>query len=226
MAKKKRKDRNPITRWKIISKNKDLFNPNNKVVICGLIDEELEYNHREKGQRTTYYRTVVKTVEENGRINKIPIYLSKEMHPGEEVKGKWIEIAGIIRTYRGNAEDGHRYLSMGVYATEVNIYDDMEKSKEKSYINSVYLKGVLNIDAYSTYGNKTDMQIIVTDPKRKDTYCIPCIVLGVNVKRAERLKTKDKISFFEKFQSKTIPENKKPPERTAYEVAMFKYREY
>ena len=90
----------------------------------------------------------------------------------------------------------------------------------------MYLKGVLNIDAYSTYGNKTDMQIIVTDPKRKDTYCIPCIVLGVNVKRAERLKTKDKISFFGKFQSKTIPENKKHPERTAYEVAMFKYREY
>lgn len=90
----------------------------------------------------------------------------------------------------------------------------------------MYLKGVLNIDAYSKYGTKTDMQIIVTDPKRKDTYCIPCIVLGVNVKRAERLKTKDKISFFGKFQSKTIPENEKHPEGTAYEVVMFKYREY
>ena len=151
MEAKELKDRNPITRWEIALKDRTLFNPNNKAVICGIIDEDLVYNHRETGTRIVYYRTRVSVVEINGRENKIPIYISSKMLTEDCVKGKWIELSGIIKTHRGDAKDGHRYLNMGIYVTRYNIYENLEESQEKEYINIVYLKGTLKADAYSIY---------------------------------------------------------------------------
>ena len=54
-----------------------LFDPHNKVVISGIVEEELEFNYRQKSTKINFYKTVVASIESSGRVNKIMIALSE-----------------------------------------------------------------------------------------------------------------------------------------------------
>ena len=68
---------------------------------------------------------------DRGTKDYIPILVSKTLLEMTEVQGKWIELVGKIRTYRGIAGDGHRYKNLCIFVSDMNIADSKEDLKNE-----------------------------------------------------------------------------------------------
>lgn len=213
-------ERNAITRWEITAKNPNLVAPNNKAVICGEIEQDFEYNHRIPRTRETVYRTRVITERNDGTKDYIPILVSKTLLEMTEVQGKWIELVGKIQTYRGIAEDGHRYKNLCIFVSDMNIADSKEDLKNELNENIIFIDGYVVKDAFSNTEKKASLDIAVNRKSGKKADYIPCFVLGDNVERALKLKVGDHIRSYGRFQSRPYPKKigKITETRTAYDV--------
>lgn len=217
MTKGRRK--NVIT--KLEAHNQNLFTPKNKVVIYGEVQYEPEYSYQDKNINESMYRSRIVTIKNNGeREDFVPVSIPKTLIKNlVPLKGKFVEIAGIVKTYRKDAGDGHRYLNLYVYVNSIKVYEDEERATTDED-NLVYLNGYICKEVYcSKY--KTDFLLAVGTNHTKANY-IPCIAWGKAVKEASSFKVGDHVEFFGRFQSKyylkqIIPGNFQ--ERIAYEIA-------
>ena len=217
MTKGRRK--NVIT--KLEAHNQNLFTPKNKVVIYGEVQYEPEYSYQDKNINESMYRTRIITIKNNReREDLVPVSIPKTLIKNlVPLKGKFVEIAGIVKTYRKDAGDGHRYLNLYVYVNSIKVYEDEERAKTDED-NLIYLNGYICKKVYcSQY--KTDFLIAVGKNHGKADY-IPCIAWGEAVNIAANLKVGDHVKFWGRFQSKYYFKQITPTnfqERTAYEVA-------
>lgn len=224
MAKKLSK-RNPITRWEMRAKDPTLFQENNKVVICGKIEEDFEYNHRIPGTRENVYRTRVEIVRKDG-ITKdyIPILVSETMIENPYVKNKWIETTGAIRTHRGNAKDGHRYKGVNVFVSECYIRNDEKELINPVNTNIVFIEGFLANDAYSPIQSKVELNVASKRNNSIRSDYIPCVAVGEKKQSLEELKVGEHVKIFGRFQSKKYLKHSLsavPESKTAYEIFVY-----
>lgn len=184
-----------------------LFDPHNKVVISGIVEEELEFNYRQKSTKINFYKTVVASIESSGRVNKIMIALSETIKnniPTKKLKGKYIEASGKLRCYRGEAGDGHRFLRLYVLISKINVYDERKRSKD---INEVYLDGYVCKEVVTLKTTmKTDYSIVVNRKKNwKQSDFFPCVARGRFSAYIKYLNPGDRVKFIGRIQSRIYP---------------------
>lgn len=209
-----------ITSWEARTQNKLEVNPSNKVVICGWVDENLQYSHRKPNTREKYYRTRIVNFQRTS-INFVPILIHENIITKKEIRGKWMEVIGMMVSHNGKLENGKTYLAESVLVLDYNLYDQENEMLVNSYENQVYLQGNLCEDAFSMTGGKVDFMLAVNTKCSKVAY-IPCIALGEEEKKiAIKLKKGERIGLYGKFQcrhfDKKLPNGKKE-KRISYEI--------
>lgn len=208
-------ERNPITKWEMISKNPVLFATNNKVVIAGRIRDNFKFSHRQPGTRIKVFRTNVRT-EVNGKRDTVPILVPETLLISTCVKDMWVAVAGVINIYRGVKTDGRRYKDVTVKASECYFFKERIENA-----NIVFLKGELVKDAYSKNGTKAELTLRVD---RRNSYArdyVPCVAYGKSLEKALRMKAETKISLYGRFQSRGYTKRSEFDliNRTAFEIA-------
>lgn len=211
-----------IKKWDDNAKGLNLFCHDNKVVICGKVEDDFVYSHRGQKEEMEFYRTRIICSRENGQEDFIPIVISDELKKNikkyEPIKNKWAEVLGTVRTYRSDAKDGHRYMNLYVLVTKINIYQDRKEDE----VNLIYLKGHICKKMHCSDA-KTDILLSVKINKTR-TDNIPCLVWGKSRELASVLPVGEKVSFYGRFQSReykkrTDADTDEINVKVAYEIA-------
>lgn len=204
------RENNAITRWEEkapIGKNFENFN---KVVICGQIEDELEFSHEVMWE--TFYKTRVKVKRTSCREDFIPIIVSRlliEQHM-QDFKGKWVEIAGQFRSRNELGKDGRNHLSVFLFATAINIYEDKYEMSESERTNLIYLNGYICTPPSNTKisdeREKTEFLIATGRAYGKSDY-IPCVVWGRKAQWAKHLEVSNRVELYGRIQSREFYRN-------------------
>lgn len=217
MAKK-----NPIIkRWEEKYEGLELFAENNKAIICGKIERDLDFNHRLPGTKIKIFKTRVKVTRNNEYDDYVPILIPETIIDEIDIRGKWIKLAGTVITRRGRANNDHRFKAVAVF---VNYYELIDESEVKYIkpINIVYIEGMVCNNVASIYSTKADFVIGVEEKnKERCYYYIPTVAFGRKLENFLALKHGDKIAFYAKFQSRQYTKRISETEvisKTAYEL--------
>ena len=92
-------ENNAITRKEDGVFTNRVFGENNKVFISGKLEAEFEYGYKEKRERFFRNRVIVERLSETKDF--IPIMVPEYLlgNNKDEMKGKWVEIYGQLRTW-------------------------------------------------------------------------------------------------------------------------------
>ena len=212
-------ERNPITRWSMLSSNPSVFCENNKCVVCGQVEGDLMFCY--ESSNVVYYKTrIINTSSDGKNVNYIPITVPKKIIKNEKIGGKWIEAAGIIVTYRqGKNKEKGNSLHLNFCVFEYHIYDNQMEMYESSSANLTYLNGFVCQDAYSMVASKVDFSLVIKNSEDKIIADVPCVVFGEDgMKDAINLKRGQKVGFYGRFQSRFYPK-KLPSGETETKIA-------
>lgn len=201
---------------------KEIFNSNNKVFISGILEEEFEYDYGIDYRE--FYHNRVRTQRYSEILDTIPIIVSmpvliKNKAFNKKMKGKFVEISGVVRSYNKVDADGVRHLELFIFVTEINIF-----KSEQGVINanSIFLSGYIvkpTVFKEKRLGKKvTEMIIAVNRPRSGKPDYIPCIAWNDVAEWAKERKVGDLIEFYGRFQSRMYP--KKNPQKETFEISV------
>ncbi len=198
------REENAITRWEENVTTK-IFGKFNKVVACGQIEDELEFSHEVLWEN--FYKTRVKVKRSSCREDFVPIIVSEllvEQHI-QDLKDKWVEIAGQFRSRNELGNDGRNHLCTFLFVTAINIYENKEDLKESERTNQIYLNGYIcqspRYKKISQEREKTEFLIAVGRAYEKSDY-IPCLVWGRTAQWAKNLIVSDRVELYGRIQSR------------------------
>lgn len=218
---KKLKENPIIKRWEDKYEGLELFPENNKAIICGKIERDLDFNHRLPGTKIKIFKTRVKVTRNNEYDDYVPILIPETIIDEIDIKGKWIRLAGTVITRRGRANNDHRFKAVAIYVKYYELIDKAEVKYIKP-INIVYIEGmVCKVEAM--YSTKADLVIGVKAKNGEGCYYyLPTVAFGRKLENFLALKHGDKIAFYAKFQSRQYTKRISETEvisKTAYELA-------
>lgn len=204
----------------------NVFDENDKVFVSGVIEEELEFNHQVMFER--FYKTRVKVIRASGIEDLVPIIISESLIGDKTtIVGKFVEVAGQLRTCNVKDKKGKRHLDVFVFVKWLKTYNNEEEMEQKRK-NQVYLNGfVVKEPIYRTPKSReiTDVVIAVNNRYGKSAY-IPCIIWGREARYArDRFYVGDNIQLYGRFQSREYWKNEngnpeKKVRKIAYEVSV------
>ena len=217
------RENNVITR-----QESTLFSPTNKVFISGRIGEELKYSHSVLWEE--FYETKVVVKRLSGVEDNIPLIVSSFLigkYSEHYLEGKWVEVAGTFRLHNYIGKDGRTHLSIFVFASAINIYDN-ECDLEEANSNLIFLEGYICKPTTFRITPKTtreisDFLMAVNRTYMKSDY-IPCISWGRVAKAVAKLQVGDKIRIYGRIQSRTYfkrfsIDSEKGEYREVYEIS-------
>lgn len=205
-----------------------ILEPNNKVVITGVIEKDFELSHEVLSEK--FYRTKVKVKRKSGVYDHIPVIVSNLLLDGKIIKtpviGKWVEIAGGFRSCNQMGEDGQRHLLLYVFPKEIRICEKEEELQYPKNVNLFYCEGFLckePIYRVTTFGRQiVDLNIAINRMDWKSDY-IPCIMWGRLARwTRDNLTTSNNIMIVGRIQSREYHKKNKNgvEKKTAYEVSI------
>ena len=202
---------------------------NNNAIVCGIVEEELSYDHSVKCEK--FYRTKIKVERLSENTDIIPILISEIMLKNiskESIKGKKVKAVGQFRSYSKREKDHTSHLKLFLFATEFEIQDSV--TDESFDMNMIFLDGYLCEKPIlrKTYKGRviTDLLIAVNREYNKSDY-IPCIAWGRIAKWLTKFEVGDRFQLYGRIQSReylktTVFENEEEISelKTAYEVSI------
>lgn len=222
-----RQKKNIFNAYLRTSENKEIFSNNNKVLIYGIIEDELEYDF--EVQREVFYRTHVAVKRTSGVIDHIPIVISERLkgfNIYRPIKGNIVEIAGQFCSVRRRGFDGNFHLDLYLLVTAIKMLDE-----EEDYVdnNIIYLEGTLQKNpVYRQTPRGIEIADIMLLVRKRDDYkgyLIPCIAWNGVATYSRILKCKDKVKLCGRIQSrkyKKVIDKDLLEEHVAYEVSITK----
>lgn len=229
-------ENNVITRMEEKLPGKKLFSEFNKVFVTGKIEAELEYSHEVLWEK--FYRTRVRVERASGTEDLVPIVVSDLLIGREKMEtsleGKWVEVAGQLRSYNKLGEDGRRHLDLFLFVTMINIYKDQDELEEEANANLIYLEGYLckpPVFRQTPLGRQiTDLLIAVNRPYGKSDY-IPCIAWGRTAQWVSEFEVGKRVNLYGRVQSKKYfkkisPDSNEGEYREAYEISVMRMKEF
>ena len=138
------------------------------------------------------------------------------------MKGKFVEVSGVVRSYNKVDVDGVRHLELFIFVTEINIY---ESEQGVINANSIFLSGYIvrpTVFKERSFGKKvTEMLIAVNRPRSGKPDYIPCIAWNDVAEWAKERKVGDLIEFYGRFQSrKYIKKKPEIEQKEAFEISV------
>lgn len=197
-------------------------NSNNLAQVCGIVEDELEFNHEIYGEN--FYTFTLKIPRLSGTFDKIKIMISDRLLSDFEViPGKNVAITGQFRSYN-SYENGDNKLILTVFAKDIKDADEEDFKNP----NSLYLNGyVCKNPTYRTtpFGREiTDLLLAVNRTYNKSDY-IPVIAWGRNARYCKSFGVGDNIKIWGRIQSREYQKKISEDEtvtKTAYEVSVSK----
>lgn len=192
-------------------------NGNNRVLLTGYMQGELEYSHSLFGESFYAYKLAVPRL--SGAIDTLPITISERLIADDGVAdGACMSIIGQLRSYN-KLIDGNNRLILTVFTQHLNI-------GEAPVQNEINICGyVCKTPVYRTTPFQreiADVLLAVNRAYNKSDY-IPCITWGRNARYAQTLCVGSKVAASGRIQSreyqKTL-ENGEVITRTAFEVSV------
>ena len=204
-----------------------VFDENDKVFVSGVIEEKLEFSHQAMFER--FYKTRVKVIRASGIEDVVPIIVSESLIGNKTtIVGKFVEVAGQLRTCNIKDKNGKRHLDVFVFVRWLETYNNEEEMEEKRK-NQVYLNGfVVKEPIYreTPKGREiSDVVIAVNNRYGKSAY-IPCIIWGRYARYArDRFYVGDNIQLYGRLQSREYLKcengnTEKKVRKIAYEVSV------
>lgn len=195
---------------------------NNLAEVCGVVDDELQFNHEIFGE--SFYTFTLKIPRLSGTSDRIRVMVSDRLLSDLPLSvGDFVEISGQFRSYN-SYENGDNKLILTVFAKDINI-SDQEPSKNP---NSLFLNGyVCKEPVYRTtpFGREiTDILLAVNRTYNKSDY-IPVIAWGRNARYCKGFRVGDNVRVWGRIQSRDYQKRLSDDEvitKTAYEVSVNK----
>lgn len=197
-------------------------NNNNLAEVCGIVDDELQFNHEIFGE--SFYTFTLKIPRLSGTSDKIKVMVSDRLLSDLPLNvGDFVEISGQFRSYN-SYENGDNRLILTVFAKDI-ILSDSENSKNP---NLLFLNGyVCKEPVYRTtpFGREiTDILLAVNRTYNKSDY-IPVIAWGRNARYSKGFHIGDNVRVWGRIQSRDYQKRLSDEEvvtKTAYEVSVSK----
>lgn len=187
-----------------------LFGKYNKVFVSGQIDSNLEYNY--ESDHKCFYQTRIIVTRLSGVADFIPIIVPenviKEKDLKRSIKGKWVEVAGELRSRRYTGTDGLRHLQIFLFVHLINIYENEKSLKEESNLNLIYFNGyICKPPVYRKTPSGIEITELLIAVNRKygkygKSDYIPCITWDSDARWASKLLVDDYIQLFGRFESR------------------------
>ncbi len=226
-------ENNAITRKEDSVFTNRVFGENNKVFISGKLEAEFEYGYKEKRKRFFRNRVIVERLSETKDF--IPIMVPEYLlgNNKDEMKGKWVEIYGQLRTWNEviDKKKKRSHLRVFLMVTEINIYDDEGEALEIINGNWSYYDGYIckpPVIRTTPSGKEiTDVILAVNRDNKLNSDYIPCIVWSHEEGETKDFKVGTHLKFYGRIQSRTyFKDDPKDPskkiEKTAYEVSVMR----
>ena len=197
-------------------------NNNNLAEVCGIVDDELQFNHEIFGE--CFYTFTLKIPRLSGTSDKIKVLVSDRLLSDLPLNvGDFVDISGQFRSYN-SYENGDNKLILTVFAKDITL-SDPESSKNP---NSLFLNGyVCKEPVYRTtpFGREiTDILLAVNRTYNKSDY-IPVIAWGRNARYCKGFRVGDNVRVWGRIQSRDYQKRLSDDEvitKTAYEVSVSK----
>lgn len=197
-------------------------NNNNLAEVCGIVDDELQFNHEIFGE--SFYTFTLKIPRLSGTSDKIKVMVSDRLLSDLPLNvGDFVDISGQFRSYN-SYENGDNKLILTVFAKDIS-YTDEENQKNP---NSLFLNGyVCKEPVYRTtpFGREiTDILLAVNRTYNKSDY-IPVIAWGRNARYCKGFHVGDNVKVWGRIQSRDYQKRLSDDEvitKTAYEVSVSK----
>ena len=197
-------------------------NNNNLAEVCGIVDDELEFNHEIFGE--SFYTFTLKIPRLSGTSDKIKVMVSDRLLSDSPLSiGDLVEISGQFRSYN-SYENGDNRLILTVFAKDIVLLE-AENNKNP---NSLFLNGyVCKEPVYRTtpFGREiTDILLAVNRTYNKSDY-IPVIAWGRNARYSKSFHVGDNVKVWGRIQSRDYQKRLSDEEfitKTAYEVSVSK----
>lgn len=197
-------------------------NNNNLAEVCGIVDDELQFNHEIFGE--SFYTFTLKIPRLSGTSDKIKVMVSDRLLSDLPLNvGDFVEISGQFRSYN-SYENGDNRLILTVFAKDIMLLDS-ESTKNP---NSLFLNGyVCKEPVYRTtpFGREiTDILLAVNRTYNKSDY-IPVIAWGRNARYCKGFHVGDNVRVWGRIQSRDYQKRLSDEEvitKTAYEVSVSK----
>ena len=227
-----RRENNVITRQEDNSPNEILFSEFNKVFVSGRIEKEFEFSHQTYWEK--FYRTRVRVTRSSGTEDLVPIVISNLLLVNKNIEksleGKWVEVAGQLRTYNKIGENGRKHLDLFLFVTAIKIYENEEELDEVTNANLIYLNGYIcrpPVFRSTLLGrNITDLFIAVNRTYGRSAY-IPCIAWGRVAQWSSELEVGNRIKLYGRIQSREYfkrfsQDSDEGEYRDAYEISIMR----
>lgn len=197
-------------------------NSNNIAQVCGVVEDELQFNHEIYGEG--FYNFTLRIPRLSGASDRIKVMISDRLLSDYSPEiGDFVEISGQFRSYN-SYENGDNKLVLTVFAKEIAPSDEAVCKNP----NSLYLNGyVCKEPIYRTtpFGREiTDILLAVNRTYNKSDY-IPVIAWGRNARYCKGFKVGDNIKVWGRIQSREYQKKISEDElitKTAYEVSVSK----
>lgn len=169
---------------------------NNKVFLCGKVEEEPVFSHESFGE--AFFEVVLSVPRLSTHFDLVPVTVSEKLLAENFKKGKNVAVKGQFRSYN-KLEDGKSKLVLTVFVREVIEYNNTMNP------NIIELIGyVCKTPTYRTTPFKReicDVLIAVNRSYNKSDY-LPCIAWGRNARFVKDLEVGKKVAIVGRIQSR------------------------
>ena len=118
---------------------------NNQVRICGIIEDEFEYDF--ENATGIHCRSRIKVRRFSTVEDFVPIIVPVSLIKGAlktSLKGKKVEVTGTFCSYTEHGKNNQRHLRMYLYPLTITIYDSDKETEWQDNRNEVYLEGYIS----------------------------------------------------------------------------------
>ena len=192
---------------------------NNKVFLCGIVEEEPVFSHESFGE--AFYEVILSVPRLSTHFDLVPITVSEKIIGDNFKKGKNVALKGQFRSYN-KLEDGKSKLMLTVFVRELMEYNNTMNP------NIIDLVGyVCKTPTYRTTPFKReicDVLVAVNRSYNKSDY-LPCIAWGRNARFVKDLEIGKKIAIVGRIQSREYQKKTEDGQvfnKIAYEISINK----
>lgn len=202
-----------------------IFSEQNKTIICGIVEKELEYNT--EVFKEGCYKTKVQVTRLSGLEDHVPIIIPESLLCGldKNLKGKYVEVAGMFCSYNKRGKDKKRHLYLYVSVTDINVCNYDEERKEIKNGSLIYLDGHIckePIFRVTPRGREIVDVILSVSTQNNKTDYIPCIAWKTAAIYIKDLKVGTRIIIYGRIQSRQYSKHLEKSKLEAYEVSVIK----
>ncbi len=198
------------------------YRRNNRTVVSGILEKDFtnDFGYR-------YASRIIVEATANRKEYRVPVIITSNLFRENFVEGKYVEVAGEIRTYNVWT-DGKSHLKIYVWAKRIHVCDSIQDLEEPLSQSITYLDGFVckqPIYRKTLRGREITEIFLAVNLNNKRSAYIPTITWGKLARYARHLEIGEKIAILGRMQNREYfkrisPDSAEGEIKEAYEVSI------